>query len=145
MLACVGGIPALAMSGTSWSAIMAKFQNLDLAMVTSWMGVTTPSPGRKSPGKFCHGANVRRHRRRHYRLSLRPDERFQPRLQDLGATYYILESWGNQQQLYRFCCRMAVGANTDYTRYFEAVDAVPLAAMRKVLRETENWKNAAAP
>ena len=47
----------------------------------------------------------------------------------LGATYYLLESWGNDQQLYRFYCKMAVGGSADYTRYFEATDADPLQAM----------------
>ena len=35
----------------------------------------------------------------------------QGRLRQLGATYYLLESWGNQQQLYRFYCKMAVGGS----------------------------------
>ena len=47
----------------------------------------------------------------------------QERLRQLGATYYLLESWGNQQQLYRFYCKMAVGGSAQYTRCFEATHA----------------------
>lgn len=36
----------------------------------------------------------------------------QDRLRQLGATYYLLESWGNEQQMYRFYCKMAVGGST---------------------------------
>jgi hypothetical protein len=64
----------------------------------------------------------------------------QDRLRRLGATYYLLEAWGNGQQLYRFYCKMAVGGNADYTRSFEAANADPLEAMREVLRQVEQWK-----
>jgi hypothetical protein len=60
----------------------------------------------------------------------------------LGAVYYLLEAWGNQEQLYRFYCKMAIGGNTSYTRYFEATDVDPLTAMGKVLREVEAWRAA---
>jgi hypothetical protein len=63
----------------------------------------------------------------------------QDRLRQLGATYYLLESWGNRQQLYRFYCKMAVGGNPNYTHYFEATDSDPLQAMARVLKEVETW------
>jgi len=63
----------------------------------------------------------------------------QDRLRQLGATYYLLESWGNRDQLYRFYCKMAVGGNPNYTHYFEATDSDPLRAMARVLREVEAW------
>lgn len=63
----------------------------------------------------------------------------QDQLRRLGATYYLLESWGNDQPLYRFYCKMAVGGNASYTRYFEATDASPLQAMALVLRQVETW------
>jgi len=66
----------------------------------------------------------------------------QGRLRELGAVYYLLEAWGNQEQLYRFYCKMAIGGNTSYTRYFEATDVDPLTAMGKVLREVEAWRAA---
>jgi hypothetical protein len=64
------------------------------------------------------------------------------RIRQLGATYYLLETWGDRGQLYRFYCKMAVGGNPDYSRYFEATDADALAAMDKVLREVEDWRAA---
>jgi hypothetical protein len=69
-----------------------------------------------------------------------PFNQVQERLRQLGATYYLLESWGGQQQLYRFYCRMAVGGNPNYTRYFEAIDAQPLKAMSQVLDQVESWR-----
>lgn len=65
----------------------------------------------------------------------------QLRLRELGASYYLLESWGSQRQLYRFSCKMAVGGNTDFTRYFESADADPLQAMLQVLRQVETWRD----
>jgi hypothetical protein len=64
----------------------------------------------------------------------------QERLRQLGATYYLLESWGNQQQLYRFYCKMAVGGSAQYTRCFEATDADSLQSMVEVLRQVETWR-----
>lgn len=75
-----------------------------------------------------------------------PRERFthvEQRLRQLGATYYLLELWGSQGQLYRFYCRMAIGGNPNCTRYFEATDADALAAMGKVLDEVEAWQRGA--
>ncbi|MGA2062683.1 MAG: hypothetical protein ABSG67_19600 [Thermoguttaceae bacterium] len=64
----------------------------------------------------------------------------QDRLRWLGATYYLLETWGNQRQFYRFYCQMSVGGNSSYTRYFEAINANPLEAMADVLRQVEGWR-----
>lgn len=66
----------------------------------------------------------------------------QDRLRRLGATYSLLESWGTQEQLFRFYCRVAVGGNPNYTHYFEATDSDPLTAMARVLRQVETWRNA---
>ena len=65
----------------------------------------------------------------------------QERLRQLGATYYLLESWGTEQQMYRFYCKMAVGGNADYTRYFEATNSDPLQAMLQVLRQVDTWRD----
>jgi len=70
-----------------------------------------------------------------------PYQMIQDRLRELGATYYLLESWGTGQQMYRFYCKMAVGGNADYTRYFEASHADPLQAMHDVLAQVELWRN----
>jgi len=64
----------------------------------------------------------------------------QQRLRRLGATYYVLEAWGDSGRLYRFHCRMAVADSANYTRYFEATDADALKAMGKVLGEVEAWR-----
>ena len=69
-----------------------------------------------------------------------PFRSIQDRLRELGATYYLLESWGTGQQMYRFYCKMSVGGSADYTRYFEASHADPLQAMREVLGQVESWR-----
>lgn len=63
----------------------------------------------------------------------------QERLRDLGAVYYRLESWGSQQQLFRFQCEISVEGSPGLTRHFEAVENDPLLAMHKVLVEAESW------
>ena len=64
----------------------------------------------------------------------------QDRLRQLGATYYLLETWGNQRQFFRFYCQMAVGGNSAYTHYFEAINANPIQAMADVLAQVERWR-----
>ena len=64
----------------------------------------------------------------------------QRRLRQLGATYYLLESWGVEGEYFRFHCRMAVGGNEKYTRHFEATEAGALEAMARVLSEVETWR-----
>lgn len=76
-------------------------------------------------------------------LQTDPFRSIQERLRKLGATYYLLESWGSEQQLYRFYCKMAVGGNPDYTHYFEATHADPLQAMQQVLLQVEGWRGGA--
>lgn len=71
-----------------------------------------------------------------------PFEYIGQRLRELGATYYLLELWGDEQKLHRFYCRMAVGGNPNCTRYFEATDADALTAMVRVLQEVEVWRSA---
>jgi len=61
------------------------------------------------------------------------------RLEQLGATYYLLETWGRGGELYRFHCKMAIGENPNFTRQFEATDSDPMVAMRRVLDEVESW------
>ncbi len=72
-----------------------------------------------------------------------PSDRFtyiQRRLRELGATYYLLETWGDQGQYYRFHARMAVGGSPDYVRHFEATETDALQAMVAVLRQVERWR-----
>ncbi len=67
-------------------------------------------------------------------------QRIQRRLRQLGATYYLLETWGGQAECYRFHARMAVGGSPDYVRHFEATDTEALQAMAKVLSQVERWR-----
>ncbi len=62
------------------------------------------------------------------------------RLQQLGATYYLLEHWGNGQ--YRFYCRMAVAGSPRLTQDFEQLDTDPLQAMSRVVEQVEAWRTA---
>lgn len=62
----------------------------------------------------------------------------QLRLRALGASYYGLETWG-EAELYRFQSKVAMDRDPEYHRYFSAVDADPLRAMERVLREVEDW------
>jgi hypothetical protein len=69
-----------------------------------------------------------------------PFQQIQNRLKQLGATYILLETWGNQQQFYRFYCTMAVGGNTNFVHHFEKTGPDPLQTMADVLREVEAWR-----
>jgi hypothetical protein len=62
------------------------------------------------------------------------------KLREYGATYYLLETWGNDGELYRFHCKMAIGNNPNYTRHFEATDRDALKAMAQVLEKVEGWR-----
>jgi hypothetical protein len=62
------------------------------------------------------------------------------RLQELGATYYLLESWGNQHDYYRFYCQMAIGDSPGCSRPFQATHSDPIQAMAQVLRQVESWR-----
>lgn len=62
------------------------------------------------------------------------------KLREYGATYYLLETWGNDGQLFRFHCRMAVGNTPNLTRHFEATDRDALEAMSQVLARVEAWR-----
>ncbi len=177
MLACVVGIPALALSGTSWSEMLKKLQDFhwpailnpasasssaslnDAPRFTSAMPVAAALPGQPAapmPSTVVPAG---------YQTPAGSDASLPPavnvagpittteapapsdpfrsipdRLRQLGATYYLLESWGSEPQMYRFYCKMAMGGNADYTRYFEAADADPLQAMVQVLQQVETWR-----
>jgi hypothetical protein len=80
--------------------------------------------------------------------SLEQPDRFttmERKLREFGATYYLLETWGNEGDLYRFHCRMAVGNNSNNTRHFEATDRDALKAMAQVLERVEAWRAGRLP
>lgn len=62
------------------------------------------------------------------------------KLREYGATYYLLETWGNQREMFRFHCKMAVGNDPNYTRHFEAIDTDALRAMHQVVNRVEAWR-----
>jgi hypothetical protein len=198
MLACVVGIPIVALSGTSWSDMVKKLQDfrwpavLGLASASTStdglassgeatrlsipgppasptaVGKVTPFAEPESPGPlgpmptnmaalpmptapgvspvmpvgYQEGqtASLLADNTSAAGLSdlgADPFHSIQDRLRQMGATYYLLESWGNDQQTYRFYCKMAVGGSAEFTRCFESTDADPLQAMLKVLRQVE--------
>ena len=65
-------------------------------------------------------------------------------LRELGATYYLLERWGEQDGLYRFQCRLAVTDDAQLVRHFEATGSQPLDAMRTVLGDIQSWRSGVA-
>ncbi len=67
------------------------------------------------------------------------------RLRELGATYYLLETWGNESEHYRFHCKMAIANNATHTRQFEATDTDPLRAMGRVVEQVEAWRTGRIP
>jgi hypothetical protein len=69
-----------------------------------------------------------------------PFEALAGQLQQLGATYYLLESWGDSGQLYRFHCQVAAQDNPNNARHFEATDADPMRAMQRVVTEVQLWR-----
>jgi hypothetical protein len=62
------------------------------------------------------------------------------KLREAGATYYLLETWGNDGHSYRFHCRMALGNDPNNTQPFEATAADALEAMSRVVEQVEAWR-----
>lgn len=62
------------------------------------------------------------------------------RLRECGATYYLLEYWGGEKELYRFHCQMAIANNAQNTRHFEATDVDAVKAVARVLEQVEAWR-----
>jgi len=70
-------------------------------------------------------------------------ERFtaiQRQLRENGAAYYLLETWGDRGELYRFHCKLQTGADRSIMRQFEATDSDALQAMSRVLAQVEAWR-----
>lgn len=64
----------------------------------------------------------------------------QTQLDQLGANYYRLESWGNSPRVYRFHCTVAINiGQSDYSQRFEATAESPEAAMRQVHTDVQAW------
>ena len=69
-----------------------------------------------------------------------PFTAMQRALRQYGATYYLLETWGSEGELYRFHVKMAIAGNPNYTRHFEATDRDALSSMRRVVAQVEAWR-----
>ncbi len=67
-------------------------------------------------------------------------EDIQAQLDQLGANYYRLESWGNSPRVYRFHCTVAIKiGQSEYSQRFEATGESPDVAMQKVHRDVQSW------
>jgi hypothetical protein len=63
------------------------------------------------------------------------------RLQDLGASYMLLEAAGDQERVFHFHCRMPVGESQAYFLPFDATGDDPAATMEQVVLAVEEWRN----
>jgi hypothetical protein len=64
------------------------------------------------------------------------------RLRELGAGYYLLECWGQEEKVYRFYCQM--GESGARATSFEAVAKDQVSAVERVLDQAETWSAAQA-
>jgi hypothetical protein len=62
------------------------------------------------------------------------------KLREQGATYYLLETWVNEGERYRFFCKIALSNNPGHTQNFEATDSDPLRAMGRVVDQVDAWR-----
>ena len=73
-----------------------------------------------------------------------PSDQFkyvQDRLRQMGATYYVLETCGDEKREFRFYCRMSIGGNPRVTKPFWCFNSDPLKAMTEVLKQIEDWQS----
>jgi hypothetical protein len=63
------------------------------------------------------------------------------RLHKLGATYFVLDTYGDEIREFRFYCKMSIGGNPRVTRPFWCSDSDPLKAMSQVLKQVEDWRS----
>ena len=155
MLACVVGIPVAALSGVSWDEIVKKFQGFRVPDILPAASASTAPPaeaGRSLPEgparQLLLSDNARRcpaepSAAEGDPVASDPQLRdIQGRLQQLGATYYVLElleAWEQQPRAYRFYCTLPDG-DGGQTRRFEATAVEPRQAMAEVLRQVERWR-----
>lgn len=146
LLACAVIVPVVALSGASWPEILKKFQGIRFpAILDPAAAATTAEPSLKSPRASTEAAlpetrgNAANPATFATIAGTELDD-LQHRLQTLGATYYRLETWGDESPQFRFFCKMTLAGDASCVRCFEASQADPLQAMRQVLREVEAWR-----
>lgn len=61
-------------------------------------------------------------------------------LEELGVEQYRLEPWGMDGELYRFWCRVPLGASVAGSRYFQSIGGNSGEAIARVLAEIEAWR-----
>ncbi|MCC9606761.1 hypothetical protein LOC68_16240 [Blastopirellula sp. JC732] len=72
-------------------------------------------------------------------LSQRSSE-LEDQLQQMGASYYRLEAWGENPRIYRFHCMAKVRyAGKEESKRFEATAEHPIDAMQKTLELLHQW------
>lgn len=62
------------------------------------------------------------------------------RLEQLGATYMLLEARGQPRRVFHFHCRMPVDEGRVYQRPFDASASDPAVAMEQVVAAVEAWR-----
>ncbi len=66
-------------------------------------------------------------------------QRITAKLRELGASYYLLESWGKEVPTYRFYCQMESVEPARRKKSFEATETTPIRAMEVVLNDVVRW------
>ena len=134
-------------SGLGWPAKGAGVRQASTGFDVPPPGMNTPPPGSQSPGPPSFGPDRAEQQpgrpAGEIGLGAPGPDRFssiERRLRQYGATYYLLEAWGSEGQLYRFHCKMAMANNPSYTRHFEATDSDALRAMDHVVEQIEAWR-----
>lgn len=61
-------------------------------------------------------------------------------LRQLGATYFRLETWGVEGNLYRCSCNVALKPGSRATRHFQAIEAAPSQAIGAVIKQVDAWR-----
>ncbi len=156
MLACVVGIPVAALSGISWDEAVKKFQGFRLPDILPAASASTSLPAEAArpvteqpASPLPLSAELRRRPAEPAVAEADPlagDAQvrdIQGRLQQMGATYYVLElleAWKQQPQAYRFYCTVAADRDSGQAQGFEAMAAEPRQAMAEVLRQVERWR-----
>lgn len=80
----------------------------------------------------------------HFSAEGNPVEAIHQRLRTLGATSFVLETWGASNELYRFQSDVAVHDDPNFHRHFQAIHADAVMAMRDVLQQVEAWRGVAS-
>ncbi len=138
-------LPAASPSGGS--AAPAPFGGIMSGSAHSTPPAAMPSASQAAPGPAVHPATFPSPVNSAAAPLVAPStacatfQQIERRLRELGATYYLLETWGPNGEQYRFHCKMAIAGNPNYNRHFEATESDPIRAMRAALDQVEQWRS----